>query len=66
MKEKTEQVNWRGCLLILVLLLLSMFVLPYLQRKSLYVGFYQKYGVTEKKGYESDILRQLREKGGYK
>jgi hypothetical protein len=62
----TEQVKWSGCFLILVLLFISMLVLPYLRRKSLYIGFYQKYGVTGKKGYESDILRQLREKGGYK
>jgi hypothetical protein len=65
-KTITGQIKWSGCLLILVLLFVSMLVLPYLRRKSFYIGFYQKYGVTGKKGYESDILRQLREKGGYK
>lgn len=65
-KARLEQANWSGCILILLLLLISMLVIPYLQRKSMYIGFYQKYGVTEKKGYESHILRQLREKGGYR
>jgi hypothetical protein len=65
-RKPTEQAKWSGCFLILILLLASMIVLPYLQRRSLYIGFYQKYGVTGKKGYESHILKQLREKGGYK